>query len=103
MHHLLLSALLILTLFVFGVRKYEFLSVMPLGLFLLAFAVESGAGFGQTSHALFHFAYDTSYILTVLGLLFLVRSILKKRRIAVVCSAVCLAAVPLAQLLLSSR
>ena len=85
---------------------YQLCSV-PIGLYLVAFVTEKLFGWGLAAHALFHFSYDTSYILTLIGLLLGLYLVIKDghwgclgRRPTELIFAVVLAVVPLLHLLL---
>ena len=109
MHHLLASFLLVAIPFALlakcytAEKGYYLCSWVPAGLFLLAFINDTLSGFGRIEHVLFHLAYDTSYLLTLLGLLLILRGVIKKRRVWFVVLATLVASVPIIQILIAQR
>ena len=104
MYHLLLvCGLLVLA---FGVLisrypmrvVYPILALIPISTFLIASTHEYFRGIQQFNHQLLHVAYDSSYALSLLGLLVILRGIIKRKPIALIAAATCLAGVPLSVL-----
>jgi len=106
MHHLIPTIILVPLIFAWlakmiGVcRAYWALAGMPALLLLLALAAERWLGYGMVPHALFHFSYDTSYVLTLIGLLLCLYFVFKLRRPMELMLALNLTAIPLLYLLL---
>jgi len=86
MHHLIPTIILVPLIFAWLARMigvclaYWALAGMPVLLLLLALAAERWLGYGLVPHALFHFSYDTSYVLTLIGLLLCLYFVFKLRR-----------------------
>jgi hypothetical protein len=106
MHHLIPTIILVPLIFAWfakmiGIcRAYWALAGMPALLLLLALVAERWLGYGLVPHALFHFSYDTSYVLTLIGLLLCLYFIFKRRRPMELMLALILAVIPLLYLLL---
>jgi hypothetical protein len=112
-HHLIPTIVLVPLIFAWlakmiGARRaYWTLCGAPYCFFLLALLAESWFGYGIVEHGLFHLSYDTSYILTLIGLLLSLYVVFKDgrrdclgRRPIELMSAIVLAVVPLLHLLL---
>lgn len=105
MHHLIPTIILVPLSFWYLARKrgatgaFYRLCFVPLLLLVLAFGADKSIGYGFTAHALFHFAYDTSYVLTLTGLILVLHSVFKRRRAVELALAVIVAVVPLLHLL----
>lgn len=75
MHHLLLSLLfLVVALFVLykitGIEQgYRILALLPVSLSGLAIGYEISWGFQRFAEIAWHFSYDTSYLLMLVGML----------------------------------
>lgn len=106
MHHLVPTLLVIPTAFWFlAMRRsakeafYHFCG-LPLLLYVSAYGSEKLVGYGLTAHALFHFSYDTSYILTLIGLIVLLYCVLKRDRSVGLVLGLLISGVPLLELFL---
>lgn len=107
MHHLLPVFFLIVI--VFGVlarrypveKAYSLLGAFPTLIFLGAMIDESLRGIQQLNHQLLHVAYDSSYVLLLLGLILLLRAVLKRKLIILVAAGSCISAIPLGHILLT--
>ena len=107
MHHLSPTVILVPIAFWYLAKRrsaklvFYQLCALPLVLYLIAFATEKAFGYGLAAHALFHFSYDTSYILTLVGLLLVLYFVFKKERPIGLILAIPLSVAPLIQLLLA--
>ena len=105
MHHLIPTIILVPIAFWQLARKcgatgaFYRLCFGPLLLLILALGAHKVFGYGFTAHTLFHFAYDTSYVLTLIGLILILRSVFRRRRAVELALAVLVAVVPLLHLL----
>jgi hypothetical protein len=85
MHHLLPVVLLIVVAFGVLARRYPIekaywsLVSFPTLIFLMAMLDESLRGIQQLNHQLLHVAYDSSYTLLLLGLILLLRAVLRRK------------------------
>ncbi len=108
MHHLLPTCGLLLIVFVVLTRRYiverAYLSLasFPALFFVVGMADEYLRGIQQLNHQLLHVAYDSSYALLLLGIILLLRAVLKRRLIAVLLGGTCIAGIPLGHLFLTS-
>jgi hypothetical protein len=106
MHHLIPTIVLVPLIFTWLAKKigvcraFWALAGGPALLLLLAMSAERWLGYGLIAHALFHFSYDTSYVLTLIGLLLCLYFIFKGRRPIELMLALIPAVVPLLHLLL---
>lgn len=106
MHHLIPTIVLVPLILaslakMIGVhRAYWALAGLPALLLLLALGTERWFGYGFAAHALFHFSYDTSYVLTLIGLLLCLYFVFKLKRPIDLMLALILTVVPLLYLLL---
>ena len=73
----------------------------PTLIFLVAMADESWRGIQQLNHQLLHVAYNSSYALLLLGLILLLRAILKRKLILLVGAGTAIAAIPLAHIFIT--
>ena len=77
MRHLIPTILLVPSVFWYLAKRRSakeasyLLCFVPLFLYLSGFLSEKSFGYGLTAPALFHFSYDTSYVLTLIGLIVL--------------------------------
>jgi hypothetical protein len=109
MHQLLLVLIGCLIVAAFGLlsRRYPvekafwLLVSFPTLIFLVALADESWRGIQQLNHQLLHLAYDSSYALLLLGLILLLRAILKRKLILLVAAGTIIAAIPLAHIFIT--
>ena len=107
MHHLLPVCIFVVITFFLLTRRYSveksywiFVSA-PTVLLLAALADESFRGIQQINHQLLHVAYDSSYALLLLGLILLLRAVLKRRLIIRVAAGTCIAGIPLGHILIT--
>jgi hypothetical protein len=106
MHHLIPTLFLLPLTFWYSAKRssakqaFYRLCLLPLLLYLVAFITERLWGYGLAAHALFHFSYDTSYILTLIGLIVLLYLVLKKDRPFGLMLALLISVAPLFELLL---
>ena len=109
MHHLLLVLVCCLIVVAFGVlsrrypveKAYWLLVALPTIIFLVAMADESWRGIQQLNHQLLHVAYDSSYALLLLGIILLLRAILKRRLIVLVAAGTLIAGIPLGHIFIT--
>lgn len=101
MHHLLPVCILILIGFGALARRYTvetgylLLASLPIVIFLVAMAHEFFRGIQQTNHQLLHVAYDSSYALSILGIILVLRAVIKRRLITLMAAGTLLAGIPL--------
>ena len=73
MLHLLLSFFLVMSSLLISVKRngagagYLTLSWIPLALWLIAFSYEKIIGFQRPAEVMYHFSYDTSYLMVLAG------------------------------------
>ena len=107
MYHLLPTCLLILITFGVLTRRYPvettyvLLASLPTLLFLFGTGDEYFRGIQQINHQLLHIAYDSSYALLLMGIILLLRAVLKRRLRILVAATTCLAGLPIACLVLA--
>ena len=107
MHHLLpVFGLIAITLGVltrrYSVEKaYWLLVSFPTLIFLVALADEALRGIQQLNHQLLHVAYDSSYVLLLLGILLLLRAVLRRKLIVLVAAGTAIAAMPLGHIVIT--
>ena len=107
MHHLLPVVLVIGITFAVLARRYPvekaygLLVAFPTLVFLIALAHESLRGIQQLNHQLLHVAYDSSYMLLLLGLILLVRAVLKRKLVILVAAGTCISGIPLGHILIT--
>lgn len=105
MHHLIPTVILVPISFWFLAKrrspKFAFyqLCSLPIGLYVIAFLTEKLFGYGHAAHALFHFSYDTSYILTLVGLMLVLFFVLRRERPFGLAFAILISVAPLIELL----
>lgn len=103
MHHLLLVLVCCLIVVSFGVlsrrypveKAYSLLVSFPTLLVLVAIADESWRGIQPLNHQLLHVAYDSRYAHFLLGLIILIRAVLKRKLVIRVAAAAVIAGIPL--------
>lgn len=106
MHHLLLIAICCLIGVAFGFlarrypveKAYWSLVSFPALILLVALLDELLRGTQQLNHQLFHLAYDGSYALLLLGLILLLRAVLKQKPVILVAAGILIAGIPLAHI-----
>jgi hypothetical protein len=85
MHHILVSILIIALSLLISIRRngvqvgYLALSWTPIVLLLTALLHDKAIGFRRFSEVMYHFAYDTSYILVMAGALLLLNAVIRKK------------------------
>lgn len=108
MLHIFLSLLLVGLSLVISLRRYGVpigyltLSWVPLFLLLIASGYQTLFGFKRFAEVIYHFSYDTSYILSLTGIVLLLTSIFRRTLTASLVLAVLLSALPIFLLLLRS-
>lgn len=109
MDHLLLTCCLIVIAFVVLTRRYPFekayrvLAIFPSLIFLVGMADEYFRGIKQLNHQLLHVAYDGSYALLLLGIILVLRAVLKRKLTILVVAATCIAGIPLGHILITHQ
>lgn len=101
MHHLFPVTCFVV--FAFGVLVFRYsvelayilLAGFPAVTFFIAFAHELVRGIHQFNHQLLHVAYDSSYVLSLLGICLILRAVIKRKRMIHVLAATLIAAIPL--------
>jgi hypothetical protein len=71
----------------------------PVCAFLIAVGHEFARGIQQFNHQLLHVAYDSSYVLSLLGICLILRAVIKRKRKILVLAAILVAAIPLGYIL----
>ena len=100
MYHLVPVTCLVLLAFGVLVMRYSvevaFVSVagFPVCTFLIAIAHEFARGIQQFNHQLLHVAYDSSYVLSLLGICLILRAVINRKRKILVLVATLVAAIP---------
>ena len=106
MLHILLSVLLVGLALLLSIRRhgapkgYLVLSWVPLALLVIAGGYECLFGFRRFAEVLYHFAYDTSYILSLVGIMLLLTSVLTRTSKLRLLIALMISAVPILVLIL---
>src|SRR5262245_14914479 len=101
MYHLVLITCLLAVAFGVLLRRnvvemaYALLAWFPAVTFLIAIAHEFVRGIQQFNHQLLHVAYDSSYVLSLLGICLILSAVIKRKRIILICAATLIAAIPL--------
>lgn len=107
MHHMLPVLVLIAVAFWLLARRYPVekaywsLVSFPTLVFLVATLDEFLRGIQQLNHQLLHVAYDSSYALLLLGLILLLRAVLRRNPIILVAAGTLIAAIPLGHLFIT--
>jgi hypothetical protein len=109
MHHLFLVLVCCLIVVAFAVlsrrypveKAYWLLVAFPTLIFLVAIADESWRGIQRLNHQLLHVAYDSSYALLLLGLILLIRAVLKRKLVIRVVAATFIAGIPLGHIFIT--
>lgn len=102
MHHLIPIVCLIILTFCLLAKRYSFeIGYLSLcGLPIAAFGLARVIGFRQFEHRLLHIAYDSSYILVMIGLALILQAVIRKRRVLFLLIATCFAGIPLTHILI---
>ena len=101
MYHLVpVTCLVLLAFGVLVVRyrvevAYILLAGVPAITFIIAIAHEFVSGIQRFNHQLLHVAYDSSYVLSLLGICLILRAVVKRKRLIHVLAATLIAAIPL--------
>jgi len=101
MYHLLLTSCLIVIAFGVLTRRYSVeatfssFASFPVLIFLVGITDEYFRGIRQFNHQLLHVAYDSSYALSLLGIILFLRAVLKRKLILLVLTGTCIAGIPL--------
>ena len=107
MYHLLLTSLLIVITFGVVIRRYSvevafsLLVSLPVPVFVVGITDEYFRGIRQFNHQLLHVAYDSSYALSLLGIILVLRAILQRKRILLVLGGTCITGIPLAHIFIT--
>jgi hypothetical protein len=108
MYHLLPTCFVILITFGVLTRRYPvevaycLLASLPTLIFLIGMSDEYFRGIQQINHQLLHIAYDSSYVLLLLGILLLLRALLKRKSRILVAAGTCLSGIPIGYVFLST-
>jgi asparagine N-glycosylation enzyme membrane subunit Stt3 len=106
MLHILLSVVLVGLALLLSIRRhgtpqgYLVLSWVPVALLVIAGGYELLFGFKRFAEVVYHFAYDTSYILSLVGIMLLLTSVLKRTSKLRLLIALLISAVPIFLLIL---
>jgi len=108
MYRLLLTCCLIVI--TFGVlirwyrieRLYWLLAPFPTLIFLVGIVDEYFRGIQKFNHQVLHVAYDSSYLLLLVGIIFVLRSVLKRKLTILLVAGTCVAGIPLGYIFLTS-
>jgi hypothetical protein len=109
MYHLLIICCLIVITFGVLSRRYPvevaywLLASFPTIIFLVGMADEFFRGIRQINHQLLHLAYYSSYALLLLGILLILRAILKRKLIIHVAAGTCVAGIPLGYIFITQQ
>ena len=101
MYHLLLTGCVVVITFGVLIRRYpieatfRLLAALPTLIFLVGITDEYFRGIRQINHQLLHLAYDSSYALLLLGIILVLRAILKRKLIFLVLTGTFIAGIPL--------
>ena len=101
MYHLLLTGCLIVITFAVLTRRYAvekaywLLVPVPTLVFLVGMTDEYFRGIQQINHQVLHVAYDSSYALLLIGIILVLRAILKRKLIPLIVAGTCIAGIPL--------
>ena len=107
MHHMLPVLALVAVAFGVLARRYPVerahwsLVAFPTLVFLVAMLDESLRGIQQLNHQLLHVAYDSSYALFLIGLILLVRAVLRRKLRILVAAGTLIAAIPLGHIFIT--
>ena len=109
MYHLLLTSCLIVITFGVLTRRYSLeatfslLASLPVLIFIVGITDEYFRDIRQFNHQVLHLAYDSSYALSLLGIILLLRAVLKRKLIPLVLAGTCIAGIPLAYIFITHR
>ena len=109
MYHLLFTCCLIAITLGMLTRQYRVETVysllvpIPTLLFFVGMIDEYFRNIQQFNHQLLHVAYDSSYALLLVGIILVLRSVLKRTRRILVVAGTCIAGIPLGHLYLTQH
>jgi len=101
MSHLLLTGCLIIVTFGVLTRRYRIEAVyrlfapFPVLVFLVGILDEYFRGIQQFNHQVLHVAYDSSYVLLLVGIILVLRAVLMRKLTILIVAATCSAGIPL--------
>lgn len=101
MYHLLPTCCLVVITFGVLTRRYRvetaywLLASFPTIIFIVGMADESFRGIQQLNHQLLHVAYDSSYALLLLGIILILRAVIKRKPIILALAPTGIAGIPL--------
>ena len=101
MYHLLLTCCVIAITFAVLTRQYRveavywLLASFPTLIFLVGMVDEYFRGIRQFNHQVLHVAYDSSYALLLIGIILVLRAILRRKLITQIVAGTCIAGLPL--------
>lgn len=107
MFHLLLTGCLIAVTGGMLIRRYPIERVywllvpVPTLIFLVCIVDEYFRGIQQFNHQVLHLAYDSSYLLLLVGLFLVLRAILKRKLRVLLVAGTCIAAIPLSYIFIT--
>ncbi len=107
MHHILLSLVIITLSLLISIKRngiesgYLTLVWVPTALLLVAFLYEKMVGSRRFSEVAYHFAYDTSYLFLIAGIVMLLHAVIYKRPKKQLLIGCCVSALPLISLMIS--
>jgi hypothetical protein len=109
MSHLLLTGCLIIITLPVVTRRYPIETVyrlfapLPTLIFLVGTIDEYFRGIKQFNHQVLHVAYDSSYVLLLVGIILVLRAVLKRNLTILIVAATCIAGIPLGYIFISHR
>jgi hypothetical protein len=109
MYHLLLTGCLIVITFGVLVRRYRVEAVyclivpFPTLIFLMGMVHEHFRGIQKFNHQVLHLAYDSSYVLLLVGLIIILRAILKRKLTILIVAGTCIAGIPIGYIFITQR
>ncbi|HXQ38869.1 MAG TPA: hypothetical protein VN843_33005 [Anaerolineales bacterium] len=109
MYHLLFTCCLIVITLGMLTRRYpveaafSLLVPFPTLLFFAGLVDEYFRNIQQFNHQLLHVAYDSSYALLLVGIVLVLRAVLKRTRRILVVAGTCMAGIPLGHLYLTQH
>ena len=101
MYHLLLTCCLIIITFGVLIRRYHIeavywvLSPFPTLIFLVGMVDEYFRGIQKFNHQVLHVAYDSSYVLLLVGIIIVLRAVLKRKLTILLVAVTGIAGIPL--------
>lgn len=109
MSHLLLTGCLIIITVGVLIRRYRIepvyrlLAPFPTLIFLVGMIDEYFRGIQQLNHQVLHVAYDSSYVLLLVGIILVLRAVLKRKLRILIVAATCIAGIPLGYIFITHR